>query len=226
VQAGDVREHEPGGAPAARQFRGADQAGVLVRAGRQQPHQVLGADDREGKGPQAAVQRRADHVAARPHQLCECSHDRGRIRHVLEQFETGHQVIGAGLYRGEFLGAREPVVDVQSAVLGMQSRDFEGCRREVDAGDAGTAADHAFGQQAATAADVEYAAAGQSGAGLEVVEPRGIHLVQRPELAGRVPPARRGGVETGDFRRIGIACRSHLRRPAGVIGSYCSIAAG
>src|SRR5438034_6760111 len=46
---------QPGGPREAREFRGLDEAQVIVRAARQQPQYVLGADHREKVGLRVAV---------------------------------------------------------------------------------------------------------------------------------------------------------------------------
>ena len=46
---------------------------------------------------------------------------------------------------------------------------------------------HAFGQDAAAAADVEHVLAAQAGDAVDVVEPQRIDFVQRLELARRDP---------------------------------------
>src|SRR5690606_35153498 len=69
----------------------------------------------------------------------------------------------------------------------------------VDAGHMGAAPGHAFGEQAATATDVQYTLAGQRRALVNVVKPQRVDVVQRAELAGRIPPAAGEGFELGDF---------------------------
>ena len=84
--------------------------------------------------------------------------------------------------------------------LGVQPGDRDVALDGVDAGDAGAEPRHRLGQQAAAAADVEQREACQ-GAGRQRVaamtggdavadegDARRVELVQRPELALRVPP--------------------------------------
>ena len=86
----------------------------------------------------------------------------------------------------------------------MQARDGERLLREVDAHHPGAAPRHAFGEQAAAAADVQNLPAGESGARFDVVEAGRIQVVQGPKFAVRVPPARRRRVEFRDLRGVEI----------------------
>ncbi len=73
----------------------------------------------------------------------------------------------------------------------------------------GTPARHAFGQEAAAATDVENLMTGEAGACLDVVEPGGIEVVKRPELAIRVPPAWRRRIEFRDLRGVHVRAVLH-----------------
>jgi len=86
----------------------------------------------------------------------------------------------------------------------VQLGDFDRLRPEIDARDLRAASGHRFAEQPAAAAHVEHALAGEPGTIVDVVESHGIQRVQRPELAVRVPPALRDGVEARDLLRIVI----------------------
>ncbi len=91
----------------------------------------------------------------------------------------------------------------------MQARDRDRFRREVDAQHPGAPARHSLGQQAAAATHVEDLQAGKAGTCLDVVEPGWIEVVKRPEIAVRVPPVRRRGVEFRDLRGIHVRAVLH-----------------
>ena len=60
-------------------------------------------------------------------------------------------------------------------------------------------AGHALGQQAAAAPHIQRPLAGQGCPLVNVVQAQRIDIVQRFELAGRVPPAAGERLEFGDF---------------------------
>ena len=92
----------------------------------------------------------------------------------------------------------------EPAFLQVQLRHLQRLVRHVDAGDLGAAARHRFGEDAAAAADVEHALAGERGAAVDPVEAQRIDLVQRTELAVRVPPARGELAEFLELGRVGV----------------------
>ncbi len=91
----------------------------------------------------------------------------------------------------------------------MQPCDRERLGREVDARYPGAASGHALGEQAAAAADIQHPAAGESRAGVDVIEAGGIEVVQGAKLPFGVPPARRRRVEFRDLRRVEIPAVFH-----------------
>ena len=102
-------------------------------------------------------------------------------------------------------GSDEAIVDVDAGLEPVQLRDRERLLRQVDARDAGARMRHRLGEDATAAADVEHVLAGEPTAALrDVVEAQRIDVVQRLELAGRIPPAMRERAELGELRRIGI----------------------
>ncbi len=209
LETGQVGELETGGARPAGQFRRPDQPGVAVRAHRQEPHHVFGADDGEGEGLGVAVDGRDDHVAAGPHEAGERRDDGRRVGHVLQHLEAGDDVEARGRRFGQCFDRDLPVFHRQAGLDGVQPCDGERFRREVDPEYPGTPARHAFGQQAAPATDVEDLPARETGTRLDVVEPGGIEVVQGPEFAVRVPPARRRRVEFRDLRGVDVRAVLH-----------------
>jgi hypothetical protein len=75
---------------------------------------------------------------------------------------------------------------------------------EVDAEHVGTAARHRVGKDAAAAADIEDALALQRREAVDPVEAQRVDLMQRPEIAFRVPPAVGELAEFGELARVGI----------------------
>src|SRR6185436_8202059 len=87
------------------------------------------------------------------------------------------------------------------------------------AGDARAAARHALGENAAAAADVEHVLARERRVALDPFQAQRIDLVQRPELALRVPPARG---EAAEFLELGGVRVHH----AGILETKNPAAAG
>ncbi len=75
---------------------------------------------------------------------------------------------------------------------------------QIDAGDRGAMRRHALGENAAAAADVEHGLALEPDAIIYIVEAQRVDVVQRLELAVRVPPARGQLLEFGDFFGIDV----------------------
>ena len=86
----------------------------------------------------------------------------------------------------------------------MQVRDAERLMRQIDALHARAEPRHRFGQDAAAAADVEHALAGEVRVVVDPAEPDRIQFVQRLELGIRVPPAMREIAEFLEFVGIGV----------------------
>src|SRR5207302_2020105 len=90
------------------------------------------------------------------------------------------------------------------ALQKMQFGDAQRLLREVDAADAGAAPGHCLGEDAAAAADIQHALPGEVSAAVDPVEAQRIDLVQRTELALRVPPARGELAEFLELRRVDV----------------------
>ena len=86
----------------------------------------------------------------------------------------------------------------------MQLRDLERLFGEVDARHRGAQPRHRLGEDAAAAAHVEHALARERREAVDPGEAQRVELVQRPELALRVPPAVRELAEFGELGGIGV----------------------
>src|SRR5215470_13049641 len=85
--------------------------------------------------------------------------------------------------------------------------------RQVDARYLRAGLGHRLGEDSAPTANVENFLIVESAAALrDVVESQRIDVVERLELAARVPPAMRQCAELGEFRRIGVDGWAHWRR--------------
>jgi hypothetical protein len=87
----------------------------------------------------------------------------------------------------ELLRRAQLIVDLQLALVRVQSRHLDHPRRQVDAADVGAMARQRFGEQAAAAADIEHAPLRQRAALRDVGDTRRIERVQRLEGAARIP---------------------------------------
>src|SRR6266853_3095533 len=96
----------------------------------------------------------------------------------------------------------------------MQLRDLQRLFGKVDAFHARPATRHGFGQDTAAAADVERGFPREfSDAGYPVQAQR-VDLVERLELALRIPPAVRERAEFFQFPGVGVPMRAELSRGA------------
>ena len=132
-------------------------------------------------------------------------HGGGRVGHVLEHLHAGDRVEGLRLLARQRLGRGHAVIDREALLRGMQARHLDHARRQVDAGHPRPGAAQGLREQAAAAADVEQAAAGQRHALGDELRAHRIQQVQRPELALRVPEPGGDGVELGELGVVGVA---------------------
>src|SRR5690606_31257961 len=128
----------------------------------------------------------------------------GRIGNVLEHFHAGDDVERGRRFFSERFGADEAVIDLVPALEEVQAGDAERLFREIDAGHVSTDRRHAFGQNAAAAADVQHLLAGQCGLAVDPAQAQRVDLVQGFELGGGVPPAVGEVAELLQFCGIGV----------------------
>ena len=156
--------------------------------------------------PWIAIDRREEDPAAGLGQLGAGADDRRWVGHVLEHLHAGdHVELGRQLLR-QRLGGHLPVLDVARAGFeGMQLRHFQRLGGEVDAEHAGALARHRVGRipppQPTSSTRLPASPACRSIQSRR----RGIDLVQRTELAVRVPPAMGEFAELGEFLRVDVA---------------------
>jgi hypothetical protein len=187
---------------------GADELLIAVRALGQQLEHMLGADDGEQEGLGVAVQRREEQPAARLHECCAGLDDGRRVGHVLEHFHAGQHLERRRLLGRQRLGGDFAVFDRRCLRLhGMQLGDLQRFGRQVDAQHLRAAARHRIRQDAAAATDIEHALAGQRHERLDPGQAQRVDLVQRAELAFRIPPPVGQFAEFGEFLRVDVAHR-------------------
>src|SRR5713226_9889208 len=92
----------------------------------------------------------------------------------------------------------------------MKLRHLERLVGEIDALHARSAPRHGFGEDAAAASDVERRFPGERGESVDPVQAQRIDLVQRLELAARIPPAVRKRAEFFKLPGIGVHVRPSL----------------
>src|SRR5205085_2338122 len=188
----------------ARELGRLDETQIVVRAARQQAKDVLGADDGEEIGLRVAVDRGEEDVAAGPHEPRAGGDDARGLRHVLEELHAGNDVEGARVARGVVLRAYALVGHSGLALQQVKLGDAQRFLREIGARDARAARRHRLGEDAAAAADIQHALAREPDARVDPAAAQRIDLVQRTELALRVPPAMRELAEFLEFRRVGV----------------------
>ena len=143
--------------------------------------------------------------AARLDQAAAGRDDRRRVGHVLQHLHAGDDVEAAGCSAASASTATSRYST--RGVAGLERVQLRHAQRlggQVDAQHLGAAPRHRIGQDAAAAADVEHPLAAQADQGVDPVQAQRVDLVQRPELAFRVPPAVGQVAELGQFCRIGV----------------------
>ena len=124
---------------------------------------------------------------------------------MLQHFHAGDDVVVLRLLHCEFLDRHLAVFHRESAFQQMQLRDLEPPVAHVYAGYLGATRRHGLGKDAAAAAHIQHRLAIEPRQPVDVVEPQGVDVVQRLELAVGVPPAMRELVEFFEFERIDVA---------------------
>ena len=135
------------------------------------------------------------------------------IRDMLDDFHVEDDVEGlAGI--GQVLGRRRAVVDRHARLLGMQLGDLDVGLRRVGADNRRAKPGQRLAKQAAAAADVEDAQALERPCGMRIAaealrhlvadigQPDRVELVQRAELAVRIPPFGGQRGKAVDFRSV------------------------
>jgi hypothetical protein len=101
-----------------------------------------------------AVQRRADHGAARPDERPERGEESVAVGNVLDDFERQRRV-EALIRSGELVGGGDPVIDLQPARRGMRARHVDGWAGRVNARYGEAKPRHRFAHQPAAAANID-----------------------------------------------------------------------
>src|SRR4051812_142125 len=186
-----------------------------MRAARQKPQDVLGAEHGEEIRLRIAIDRREEYLAAATHQPGAGSDHGCGFGYVLEELHAGDDVEGARMFGGVFLGACVRVDDVGLALQQVELGDAQRFLGEIDAGHRGAARRHRFGEDAAAATDIEHPLAGERRALVDPAQAQRVDVVQRPEFALRVPPPVRELVNLLDLGRAGLPARvSQKKSPA------------
>ena len=170
-----------------------------MRAPRQPPQNVLGADDGEGERFQRAVKCGYEHHAAGAYQSAAGIEELIDVGHMLNDLHAEHDIeLFAGI--GNAFNCGEPVIDVEAHSLRVISRDHNVPLCSVKTRDLGPEPRHRLGQQSTAAADIcnskprERALIGgisieiRTNSIANIGEARGVELVQRSEAALRIPP--------------------------------------
>src|SRR5438132_329178 len=123
---------------------------------------------------------------------------------ALEQVHAGDDVERAGMALGVVFGGGALVSHLCLALQQVQLGDAQRFLGEVDARDLGAAAGHRLGEDAPAAAHVEHPLAAEARALVDPVEAQRIDVVQRAELALRVPPAMGELAEFLQLCRVGV----------------------
>src|SRR5919204_6393509 len=129
-----------------------------VRTARQPAQHVFGADDRQGEALERAVERGGDHDSSRLDHLRAAPDEEAKIRDMLDHFHREHDVEAFALLRKRF-GRARAVVHGNAGLGRMLLRRLDIARRGIGAHHRRAKARQRLAQNAAAAADVEYAQA-------------------------------------------------------------------
>ena len=182
-------------------------------AARQPAEHVFGPDDRQRERPRSAVQGRADKGAARLDQGAQGGKELIEIGNVLDDLEgeDGIEALAGTRQRSDI---RNAVIDREPARLGVVAGRGDRLRVGVDPGDPKAEPGHRLGDEAAAAADIGEAEAGEGGERAIVaaelreqlpadkIDADGVYAVERLKAAPCVPPVRTLRGEPSDVLRV------------------------
>ena len=218
------------------EFRRSRESLEAVRARRQPAQQVFRADLRLEQARRRAVEGREKHGPAGLEQSRRRADEGAEVRDMLDELQREN---GIEAFAGQRFDRGAAVVDVEAGRFCMGARDRDGLRFRIDSGNLCAQARQRFRDEAAAAAGIQHAEAGQRTRRQRIpaealgdpvahpADPDRIHGMQRLELTLRVPPFVRYGGETPGFLRVqGRAgfchrnlfhpeARNMLRPPAG-----------
>ncbi len=130
-------------------------------AARQPAQNIFGADDRQRKALERAIERRDEQQPARLDHLGRNRDEQADIGDVLDHFHGKDDVEAfAGLRQR--LGAGVAVIDRKPGLRSVLVRDGDIAAGRIGADDRGAEPRQRLGQNAAAAADVEHAQAGEA----------------------------------------------------------------
>jgi len=97
-----------------------------------------------------------------------------------------------------------PVVDFEAGLIGVRACHGDSALRKINTEDACAFLCQCFAQQAATATNVQYLRAMETGTSPNVVDAQRIDVVKCLQWSIRIPPVVRDRLELGELRRIQI----------------------
>ena len=131
----------------------------------------LSTDDGEHERLGIAIDGGEEDIASGTNQRGARRDHTGRPWYVLQHFEAGDDIVFAGVFRGVILRSDLQVFDAASGLRLVQARNRQRAVGHVDAGNLRTCSKHRFREDAATAADIQHALAGEFAALPDVFEP-------------------------------------------------------
>ena len=185
---------------------------------------MLGTHYGEREALWVSVDRRADVQATWLQKVMAGCQIRLRIRDVLDHFHVENNIELHARSR-KILGGSCLVVNFESRFLRMDACDGDIGLRRIDTNDPRSKSRHRLTEQSAAAADVQNCQPikgrwlGEVSVEFcgdlpgDIVQPDGVHHVERLEFAGFVPPFRRHGLELGYLMAVDrVDGFSHFRR--------------
>src|SRR6266481_2291993 len=165
-----------------------DEFGIIMCAARQHVEDVFGANYREQIRLWVAIERGKKYPAAGLDQFCASGNHAVRVRHVFEHFQTSDDIVVRGLFGSQVFYGDVAIVDLLAAFQQMQLGDLQRFVREINARYLCAQPGHALRQDAAAAADIQHGFSGQRCLAVDITQTQGVDVVQRLELAVRIPP--------------------------------------
>ena len=160
-----------------------------MRAPRQQPCHIFGTDDGERIGLRRARNRREKNMAAWLDQACAGFDGRSGVWDVLQEFETGDDVVRFGRTFGQSLRPDMLIVRIEQTFVAMQFGCIQSRLTEIDTQNVGAGSCERLGEDTTTAADVDDSQTTQPARALDdVVSTYRIEVVEGSQRTGFVPP--------------------------------------
>ena len=180
--------------------------------------EIFGADNGKQVGLKLSVESRKEDATTGFDEGGAGSHDRCRIRNVLQHFHAGHVIKTPRSFFSQSLNADLAIVNAKVAVAGVIAGHRKEFATEIDPRYRSARSGQAFTEDAATTANIQDFCAVDGGMRANELKAQRVDRVQGLEFTARIPPTARQCGELFDFIRVYILGHRHHGLVLGSVG--------